>query len=316
MSAVAFSPDGTTLAVSEEHKNNRITLLNVATGVSEAVLVVPRTTNSDGVASLAFSPDGKTLASGRYRDLQLWDVPTATLTATLEGHLHWISDVAFSPDGGILVSSSYRDPVRVWDVASATEIATLDGHKGGARRVAFSPDGKTLAIGGTHRDSTVRLWDVPNVRHKATLVGHRNGISDLAFSPDGRTLASGGEDGTVLLWELPLEPETFGAPPQTPLTSKQTSLLQNYPNPFNPETWIPYQLAKPAYVTISIYAIDGKLVRTLALDQQAPGTYQSRNHAAYWDGKNELGEPVASGIYFYTLSAGEFAATRRMIIQK
>ena len=100
------------------------------------------------------------------------------------------------------------------------------------------------------------------------------------------------------------------------LTPKETALLPNYPNPFNPETWIPYQLAKPAEVSISIYAADGRLVRTLALGYQPVDMYQSRGHAAYWDGRNALGEPVASGVYFYTLTAGEFTATRKMLIRK
>ena len=100
------------------------------------------------------------------------------------------------------------------------------------------------------------------------------------------------------------------------LTPETTALLANYPNPFNPETWIPYQLAKAADVTISIYASDGNVVRTLALGHQAAGMYKSRTHAAYWDGKNELGESVASGLYFYTLTAGEFTATRKMLILK
>ena len=100
------------------------------------------------------------------------------------------------------------------------------------------------------------------------------------------------------------------------MVPKETVLLANYPNPFNPETWIPYQLAKPADVKVSIYATDGALVRTLALGHQAIGVYQSRGRAAYWDGRNALGEPVASGVYFYTLTAGEFIATRRMLILK
>ena len=95
-----------------------------------------------------------------------------------------------------------------------------------------------------------------------------------------------------------------------------TALLPNYPNPFNPETWIPYQLSKPTDVTVSIYAGNGTLVRTLALGHQAAGMYQSRSRAAYWDGKNALGEPVASGVYFYTLTAGDFTATRKMLIRK
>ena len=100
------------------------------------------------------------------------------------------------------------------------------------------------------------------------------------------------------------------------LTPKETSLLANYPNPFNPETWIPYQLAKDADVRLHIYAVDGTLVRTLTLGPQPAGIYQTRSSAAYWDGKNEVGEPVASGVYFYTLSVGDFSATRKMLIRK
>ena len=102
----------------------------------------------------------------------------------------------------------------------------------------------------------------------------------------------------------------------TALTPKKTALLPNYPNPFNPETWIPYRLAEPAVVSISIYAVDGKLVRSLELGHQAVGIYESRSHAAYWDGKNALGESVASGVYFYLLTAGDFTATRKMLILK
>ena len=100
------------------------------------------------------------------------------------------------------------------------------------------------------------------------------------------------------------------------LTPKKTSLLPNYPNPFNPETWIPYQLAESADVTLRIYAVDGKVVRTLALGHQPIGIYHDKSRAAYWDGKNALSEPVASGVYFYTLTAGDFTATRKMLIRK
>ena len=102
----------------------------------------------------------------------------------------------------------------------------------------------------------------------------------------------------------------------TVLTPKNTALLPNYPNPFNPETWIPYQLAKPAEVTVFIYSANGTLIRTLALGYQPAGIYRNRNRAAYWDGTNEVGEPVASGVYFYTLSAGSFNGTRKMLVIK
>ena len=100
------------------------------------------------------------------------------------------------------------------------------------------------------------------------------------------------------------------------LTPERTALLTNYPNPFNPETWIPYQLSEPAEVTLRIYAVSGILVRTLNLGHQPVGIYHQRSRAAYWNGKNELGESVASGVYFYTLTAGDFTATRKMLIMK
>ena len=100
------------------------------------------------------------------------------------------------------------------------------------------------------------------------------------------------------------------------LIPKETALLHNYPNPFNPETWIPYQLAESAEVTLTIYDANGEMVRYLALGHQAAGMYRNRSRAAYWDGRNQLGESVASGLYFYTLTAGEFSATRRMLILK
>ena len=106
------------------------------------------------------------------------------------------------------------------------------------------------------------------------------------------------------------------------LIPEETALLANYPNPFNPETWIPYQLAESAEVTLTIYDMNGRLVWRLMLGHQMAGMYQSRSRAAYWDGRNQLGEPLASGLYFYTLTvrsetrADDFTATRRMLILK
>ena len=100
------------------------------------------------------------------------------------------------------------------------------------------------------------------------------------------------------------------------LIPKETALLANYPNPLNPETWIPYQLSEPTNVRLTLYDINGRVVRDLDLGHQRAGKYESRSRAAYWDGRNAVGESVASGVYFYTLTAGEFTATRRMLILK
>ena len=95
-----------------------------------------------------------------------------------------------------------------------------------------------------------------------------------------------------------------------------TTLLPNYPNPFNPETWIPYQLSKSSDVTITIYNMRGVAVRILALGHQKAGYYTTRKRAAYWDGRNIIGEKVAAGVYFTTFKAGDFSATRKMLIRK
>ena len=132
---------------------------------------------------------------------------------------------------------------------------------------------------------------------------------------------------TVYQWIAEAEAENDGSPAfrhgienlrrlLAALLPEETALLPNYPNPFNPETWIPYHLAEAADVRVRIYAADGVLVRTLALGHQGAGIYESHNLAAYWNGKNEVGESVASGVYFYVLTAGDFTATRKMLIRK
>ena len=96
----------------------------------------------------------------------------------------------------------------------------------------------------------------------------------------------------------------------------QGVLLQNFPNPFNPETWIPFRLSKPGTVNINIYSASGQLVRRLNLGHRDVGDYSSRDRAIYWDGKNDDGEQVTSGIYFYSIKSGDFTATKKMIISR
>ena len=100
------------------------------------------------------------------------------------------------------------------------------------------------------------------------------------------------------------------------LTPRETELLANYPNPFNPETWIPYRLAADAFVTLTIYDGTGHIVRILDVGHRIAAAYESQPKAIYWDGRNGLGEQMASGVYFYYLSAGDYSATRKMVILK
>ena len=180
--------------------------------------------------------------------------------------------------------------------------------------LAFSPTESWVLASGSD-DNDVHVWDIDSGNYEL-LSGHTGDITAVAFSPNGGIIASGSADGTVRIWRNSWLAAPAATSEAEPLSAKQTALLANYPNPFNPETWIPYELAEAAEVTVTIHASDGKLVRTLELGQVPAGTYQSRSRAAYWDGRNAAGEPVASGVYFYTLQAGDFKATRKMVIRK
>ena len=180
----------------------------------------------------------------------------------------------------------------------------------------FSTDGRYLFA---DRDNTLQIWD-----WQAEAPIACPSISDyFDMSRDGAILVSYAKTAQVQIWDgnrlLPSQPVTvepcgkqiviFG-------DVKQNQLLQNFPNPFNPETWIPFRLADESDVTIQIYSSAGQLVCRLSPGIMPAGDYASQAEAVYWDGRNQTGEPVSSGIYLYTINAGDFSATRKMLIRK
>ena len=235
------------------------------------------------------SPDGSTIASGSVDGtVLLWEFPMLTKAAEI------LADV--NGDGVVNI----QDVVLI-----AAEFGAA-----GEKRTDLNGDGfvnfqdlvlVANAFGNVAGAPSVHALSASQVEQWLRLAKRETSQSLQTSIPDRFSY----ERGIMILERL-----------LKTLAPQRTVLLANYPNPFNPETWIPYQLAVPADVSISIYSANGQLVRTLALGHQPVGIYEVRSRAAYWDGKNTVGESVASGVYFYTLTAGDFTATRKMLILK
>jgi WD40 repeat protein len=194
--AVAFSPDGRTLAV-ECHEGDESTM--GLWDMHSGKLLRRMGTHNLVDCAAAFAPDGRILAAAAQDDMiRLWDVATAGLLRQWKGPR--AEALAFSPDGrSLAVATKYEKPgVRVWETATGQERLRLAS--GGACAVAFAPDGRCLAAAGM--DGTVRVWDWPSGQERCCLRGHTGVVNAVAFTPDGTGLVTGGEDARVLVWGL------------------------------------------------------------------------------------------------------------------
>ncbi|MDR6598384.1 WD40 repeat protein [Saccharothrix longispora] len=223
VNSVAFSPDGRTLATGSS--DSATLLWDISTPGRPAPTSYPLANDadatrlsgrSDAIFSVAFSPDGRTVATGSSNyTVRVWDVADRArpvpMGPPLTGHTQTVMSVAFSPDGRTVATGGADATVRLWSLADPTRPAPLGspltGHSQTVLAVAFSPDGRTLATSSA--DATVRLWDLTDPTRPAPrgspLTGHTDAVRALAFGPDGHTLATGGSDLSVRLTELDVE---------------------------------------------------------------------------------------------------------------
>jgi WD40 repeat protein len=186
-----------------DHGSGQVLIWDSSTGRLIRTLGKRAPAGDNGIVDLAFSRDGKLLASAGFDgNARVWEVASDDEILTLPAQAFVLS-VAFSPDGNLLASSGSDGTVKVWDVSSGAEVQSLAGHLGAVLSVAFSPDGRLLATAGF--DNTARLWDVSTGREVLELTGHTLGLTDAAFSPDGTQLATSSNDGTVRVYVLPIQ---------------------------------------------------------------------------------------------------------------
>ena len=282
--------------------------------------------SSTTIRRTAFSENDTYLAASHYKDnnnhqMLLWkrkgDIYVFQYAWQVSVyHSSSSAELTFAPsrhDPMLLAIPGLHD-IQIWELLedSPQLVTTLDA----SSPANFSTDGRYLFA---NRGYNLQIWDWQT----ETPLRHPFIPNYFDISQDKSVLTSYAETGQVKIWDgtgllpsLPVAVEPSGKQIVILGEVKRNQLLQNFPNPFNPETWIPFRLANDNEVTICIYTPTGKLVRSLSPGIMSAGDYSSHSQAVHWDGCNQIGEPVSSGVYLYTIHAGTFSATRKMLIQK
>ena len=320
---ITFSSSGKWLAVKDHW--GRTDIFNVEFPENKQRLILPFGVGASSSYQIGFSENERHfVTSGRTKIddnnhkywILLWKREENTFVFQYAWEGAFDSSPAFmtDTDGSTVLAGNGENGIHIWKLLPDTAqlLTTLDGEF----PIQFSPDGRYLFA---YRDENFQIWDWQRSR----LINQPSLPWFLNMSQDGSLLLTHNSQREYQLWDLnnmlsflpyPVEPK--GKQFVTLGQIKKNQLLQNFPNPFNPETWIPFKLADKSDVTIRIYTPTGQLVRSLSPGTIPAGDYSSQSQAVHWDGRNDKGETVSSGVYLYTIDAGDFSATRKMLIQK
>ena len=322
--AVAFSPSGKYLAsntyqgtfVWEVDTGRQVNLIDTGWSAFSFLLFTP-----DEREIVLIPPnDANIQPAGDF--IGFWNIQTGEQVRTIDP----IGPLLLRQDNFLQVRDS-QDALEIFDVATNRGLSRIQKLvpfqlRRSSSNIRFHPTGRMLAIRWPMptKLNEQRFYDTETGQLLAVVPG-----SDLRFAGEGEFMLIHNENSQQL--EIYRTPDVLNVPepvvvePQGRQLAqwggiKRNALLQNFPNPFNPETWIPFRLAHENDITIQIYSSTGQLVRRLSPGVMPAGDYSSQSEAIHWDGRNQTGEPVSSGVYLYTINAGDFTATRKMLIQK
>jgi WD40 repeat protein len=323
---IAFSPSGRWIAAADDFR--RLVILDVKNPEKIQRVDIKIEEFSPSFRYIAFSENDEYLAAscrtGKNNTYKYWillwkreDQRFIFQYASQVPRLYSSPTFTRRKNGSTVLAASEYKEIQIWEVLEnrLQHLTTLDGDG----PMQFSLDSRYLFA---KRNGDFQVWDW----QKSRPIKHSSSIENfVSLSQDGSVLVSydSVSMGRYLIYDLkdmlsllpyPVEPK--GKQFVTLGQIKRNQLLQNFPNPFNPETWIPFRLADKSNVTIRIYTPTGKLVRSISPGTMSAGDYSSQSQAIHWDGRNDAGETVSSGVYLYTINAGDFSATRKMLIRK
>ena len=357
---IAMSPTGHKFAVDQDPW---IEIRDIRSG-----RIVSKVPNNRGSTPFVFSSDGKRIALGEGRGIEVYDIhnpeePEKLIPKDLRDYIS-PRHIAFSADDRYLAVADWKEEAYLWKKKKGKYVHLYSWKIPASQigDIAFEPKLENPALVVITNLDQLQVWELGEIGPKPSISFNasapirfvRGGVASTHFLsprlPKQRDYLLVNKKGKLQIWDwttqtpvtIPDIPKYFaanrdgsvvitrdGVSGQTRLWNirsllfpklvrfgevKRASLLPNFPNPLNPETWIPYQLTETARVRIQIYDVAGRLVRELDLGEKPAGGYLSQAEAAYWDGRNNMGEAVSSGMYFYTLEIGDYRTTRRMSV--